>query len=80
LNIGIASGKGGTGKTTLAVNLSAMLVRYRSDVTYVDCDVEEPDGHLYLKPDFTETEMVNLMVPDVDEALDYLRELAQMCA
>ncbi|MFC2076283.1 ATP-binding protein [candidate division KSB1 bacterium] len=68
MKIAIASGKGGTGKTTLAVNLSAMLAGYRSDVTYVDCDVEEPDGHLFLHPDITDTETINLMVPAVDES------------
>ena len=44
--ISIASGKGGTGKTTVAVNLALSL----GDVQLLDCDVEEPDAHIFLKP------------------------------
>jgi len=43
MKIAIASGKGGTGKTTVAVNLALSLV----DVQYIDCDVEEPNGYLF---------------------------------
>ena len=46
--ISIASGKGGTGKTTVAVNLALSLLN--KEVQYMDCDVEEPNAHLFLKP------------------------------
>ncbi len=44
--ISVASGKGGTGKTTVAVNLSLSL----NNVQFLDCDVEEPNAHIFLKP------------------------------
>jgi len=48
MRVAVASGKGGTGKTTVAVNLVSVT---KGPVTYVDCDVEEPNGHIFLKPD-----------------------------
>ncbi len=65
-SIAIASGKGGTGKTTLAVHLAAWLAAQGQPVHYLDCDVEEPNGHLFLQPDLTTTEDVNIPVPVVD--------------
>jgi MinD superfamily P-loop ATPase len=50
--ISIASGKGGTGKTTIATNLAVAL---REPVTLLDCDVEEPNAHLVLKPSILES-------------------------
>lgn len=61
----VASGKGGTGKTTVAVNLALVI---QSPVTYVDCDVEEPNGHLFLKPVIRDTRPVCVTVPVVDAA------------
>jgi MinD superfamily P-loop ATPase len=61
----IASGKGGTGKTTLAVNLARAA---DSPVLLLDCDVEEPNAHLFLKPDITAVTPVYKPVPRVDEA------------
>jgi MinD superfamily P-loop ATPase len=66
VKIAIASGKGGTGKTTLAVNLAAVLAARREDVAYIDCDVEEPDGHIFFKPDIDSRRPVNVLIPKVD--------------
>ena len=52
--ITIASGKGGTGKTTFAVNLAYALAMRGDTVRLLDCDVEEPNDHLFVKPQFTE--------------------------
>lgn len=61
--VAIASGKGGTGKTTIAVNLAAVT---EGSVAYVDCDVEEPNGHIFLKPAIDTTQAVGIPVPVVD--------------
>jgi MinD superfamily P-loop ATPase len=68
LRIAIASGKGGTGKTTIATNLAVVLAEINGPVAYLDCDVEEPNGHLFLKPDLTGRFEVSIPVPEVDEA------------
>jgi MinD superfamily P-loop ATPase len=62
--IGIASGKGGTGKTTVATNLAVSL---GSGVQLLDCDVEEPNAHLFIHPDFEKTVPVSTAVPEIDE-------------
>jgi MinD superfamily P-loop ATPase len=62
--ISIASGKGGTGKTTIATNLARALDR---QLTFLDCDVEEPNAHLFLKPDIKETRNVFTFLPKVNE-------------
>jgi len=67
LRIAIASGKGGTGKTTIATNLAATLARIDCQVTYMDGDVEAPNGHLFLKPEIHAAASVCLPVPVVDE-------------
>jgi len=48
--IAISSGKGGTGKTFISTNIAAILAEKGEDVRYLDCDVEEPNGHLFLAP------------------------------
>lgn len=64
--ISIASGKGGTGKTTIATNLAVALSNAGKDVLYLDCDVEEPNGHIFLKPVVEEQLDVTVPVPVVD--------------
>lgn len=65
--IAIASGKGGTGKTTLATNLAVSLARQNHQVQLADCDVEEPNCHLFLQPTIETSEAVSLPVPAVDQ-------------
>ena len=64
--IAIASGKGGTGKTTVAVHLAAWLAQQNHPVQYLDCDVEEPNGHLFLKPKIDFSENACIPVPSID--------------
>ena len=61
--ISIASGKGGTGKTTIATNLAVSL---GGDVQLFDCDVEEPNAYLFIRPEIHETRIINTPVPEVD--------------
>jgi len=65
MKIAVLSGKGGTGKTLLAVNLAAAA----GASTYIDCDVEEPNGHLFFKPVAIQTETVAIKIPVVDQQL-----------
>ena len=69
MKIAIASGKGGTGKTTIATNLACLIARTGKEVQYLDCDVEEPNGHIFLKPDIKETHTATIGVPEVDSGL-----------
>ncbi|MGD9874205.1 MAG: ATP-binding protein [Kiritimatiellia bacterium] len=64
--LAVASGKGGTGKTTVAVNLAAILAEQDIAVQYLDCDVEEPNGHIFLRPKIEKTESVTMKVPVID--------------
>lgn len=63
--ISIASGKGGTGKTLVATSLAVSL-RDRVPVQLLDCDVEEPNDHIFLKPALEKTETVGISVPVID--------------
>ncbi|UZP67435.1 ATP-binding protein [Desulfovibrio mangrovi] len=65
MQIAIASGKGGTGKTTLSVNLAARLCRTGHTVTLADCDVEEPNSHIFLSPAWTRTDEAHAPVPRI---------------
>ena len=65
--ISIASGKGGTGKTTVAVNLALSLVDDNNNVQLLDCDVEEPNAHIFLKPEITERKKAFIPVPEIDK-------------
>ena len=77
--IAIASGKGGTGKTTVATSL-ALALRHVEHVQYVDCDVEEPNGHILLRPSFEEAIPVGIPVPSIDESrCTYCGQCAESC-
>ncbi len=67
LRIAVASGKGGTGKTTVATCLAQVAKALGNGITYLDCDVEEPNGHLFLKPEINEQVPVGIPVPKVDQ-------------
>ena len=69
MRIAIGSGKGGTGKTTIAVSLALSLARRGSAVQLLDCDVEEPNAHLFLKPQIISCESVMVNVPEIDSEL-----------
>ena len=64
--IAIASGKGGTGKTTIATNLAHYTAALGRMVQYLDCDVEEPNGHIFLKTQINRSQQVTVDVPQVD--------------
>ena len=75
--ISIASGKGGTGKTTVATNLAVSL---GSDVQLLDCDVEEPNSHLFIKPSFAGKETIYAPVPAVDmDKCNLCGKCAEIC-
>ncbi len=63
LKIAISSGKGGTGKTFIATNIASTLERLGKKVRYLDCDVEEPNGHLFLKPTIDEEKEITILSP-----------------
>ena len=76
--ISIASGKGGTGKTTIAVNLALSLPK--GTVQLIDCDVEEPNAHLFLKSAIHWVTSVGIPVPRIDESkCTYCGKCAQVC-
>ncbi len=65
MNIAVLSGKGGTGKTLLSVNMAAT----SKSATYIDCDVEEPNGYLFFKPEEIVEENVSVKIPEVNKEL-----------
>lgn len=65
VKIAILSGKGGTGKTLVSVNLSSVAGKS----VYIDCDVEEPNGHLFFKPENVCEENITVKIPDINESL-----------
>ncbi len=78
--ISVASGKGGTGKTLVATSL-ALSLKDKHEVQLLDCDVEEPNDHVLLKPVITCSEAVCIPVPKVDEQkCTYCGKCAEVCA
>lgn len=65
LKIAVLSGKGGTGKTLISVNLAAVAEKS----VYIDCDVEEPNGYLFFKPEDVCEEEIKIKIPAVDDKL-----------
>jgi MinD superfamily P-loop ATPase len=75
--ISIASGKGGTGKTTVAANLALSI----TDAEILDCDVEEPNAHIFIKPKIKTSEPVFIPVPQVDDSkCNYCGKCREVCA
>ena len=77
MKIAVASGKGGTGKTTVATNLALSL----GDVQFIDCDVEEPNANIFLKAEIKESEEVSVKIPEIDKSkCDYCGKCSEFCA
>ncbi|MFW5734312.1 MAG: P-loop NTPase [Oceanidesulfovibrio sp.] len=68
LRIAVASGKGGTGKTTVTTNLAVHVARQGRNVVVADCDVEEPNAHISLCDGFVSERLVTVAVPAIDTA------------
>ncbi len=80
MRITVASGKGGTGKTTVAVNLALSLAAAGSPLTFLDCDVEEPNAHIFLRPQIEREETTGILIPEVDDDLcTYCGRCAEVC-
>jgi len=74
--ISVASGKGRTGKTTIAVNLALSI----DNVQFLDCDVEEPNAHIFLKPKINRQEKAFILVPEIDNSkCVYCGKCAKVC-
>jgi MinD superfamily P-loop ATPase len=80
--VSIASGKGGTGKTTVATNLALFLSsEEKRNIRFLDCDVEEPNAAIFLKPEIEQRRPVNLPVPEIDlKKCTFCGECAKVCA
>jgi MinD superfamily P-loop ATPase len=66
VKLAIASGKGGTGKSSIATNLAYLLAESGRTITVLDCDVEEPNCHLFLRGQTTNEELASVKVPTID--------------
>ena len=76
MKIVIASGKGGTGKTLVAINLALSVGANQ----VLDCDVEEPNAHLFLDPEINSISTVNTAIPLIDETkCTYCRKCVEIC-
>jgi MinD superfamily P-loop ATPase len=78
--ISVASGKGGTGKTLIATSL-ALSLGNGTEVQFLDCDVEEPNAHIFLKPVIERREPVSIPIPQIDEQkCTFCGKCAEVCA
>lgn len=76
MKVAVLSGKGGSGKTFVAVNLAATA----GEATYIDCDVEEPNGHLFFKPIIQHVEAVDVKIPEIEHhRCDGCRKCVEFC-
>jgi MinD superfamily P-loop ATPase len=77
MRIAVASGKGGTGKTTVATNLALSI----GHTQFIDCDVEEPNANIFLKASINEREKVSVKIPEIDKkTCDYCGKCSAFCA
>ena len=77
MNIAFASGKGGTGKTTVATNLALSI----ENVQFIDCDVEEPNANIFIKEKITKSEKITIKIPKIDnKKCDYCGYCSELCA
>jgi len=75
--VSIASGKGGTGKTTVSTNIALSL----KNVQFLDCDVEEPNANIFLKTQLKEHEDVSVIIPEIDKnKCNYCGKCSEFCA
>ena len=80
--VAVASGKGGTGKTTVATSLALSMASEQPDAppVFLDCDVEAPNAHLFLKPVFEQHQEVGILIPEVDETrCTHCGKCAEIC-
>lgn len=78
MRIAVASGKGGTGKTTVATSLALSLDA--ATTLFLDCDVEAPNAHLFLYPSFERSQEVGIFIPQVDESrCTFCGRCAEVC-
>jgi len=75
--IAVASGKGGTGKTTIAVSLAQSIAR---NIVLIDCDVEEPNAHIFIQPAISKNKRVTVRIPQVDiKKCDFCGKCSSVC-
>ncbi len=74
--ISVASGKGGTGKTTVATNIALSI----GNAQFLDCDVEEPNANIFLHATIKEREDVSVIIPEINkEKCDYCGKCSEFC-